>query len=411
MRLLILILFPVFSFGQITINGGGPGSVSINNGGPGSVKINYVQMFPVSLFNSATDNFTEWFGYTADGELSVTSSQIVYSGTTDKNVRLLDDNGSLALLHQYEYWTMSITFTAGAMSAGDEGFEIGLSQGSPGIVAGFRWKCDPAIANRFELQPEAESTNAGAAVTGNDYTPGETMTMTVSRNLNTLSCSVDGITSHVILGAAPYSTYLLPGNSTSFLLRFNHGSYTVNAMSISLPDSDFPYLFVGNSITQGKIATQYNLAYAQKLKAAFPRSQMFAGRGSRTNDIIDMLPAIIELNPQNVCIMIGINDIITGVSMANIQSRYTTILNTLATAGINVILISTMPNDNSTIGDEVASLNTWLQSNFSGLQYIDVFSVVKDGGANTMQAALRADGTHPNDAGMQLIYETILSEL
>lgn len=414
--ILFILLLPVIAPCQnITINAPGKGStVTINaEGKPSTVSVNRIQMFPLSLFDSDNgDSFTSKFGYAADGELSVTSSQIVYSGTTGKNVRFTNGlGGGVALLHQYEYWTMAMTFEPGAMSAGAEGFEIGLSQGSTGIVAGFRFKADPENANKFELQAESESANAGSAVEGNEYIPGYPMTMTVTRSLNVLTCTVDGVTASVTLGAAPYATYLLPGTSTSFLLRFNNGSFTVNSMRITLPDSNIPYLFVGNSITQGKIASQYNLAYAQKLKASFPRAQMFAGRGSRTNDIIDMLPAIVALNPENVCIMIGINDIITGISMGNIQTRYTTIISTLLGAGINVVLISTMPNSDADVGSSVVTLNSWLQSEYPSLKFIDVFSVVKDEGANTMKSALRADGTHPNDAGMNIIYQKILSEL
>lgn len=407
----LLIILPFFCFGQnVHINGTGT-PVRINGTGT-PLAINTPvpsTLTPVTLFDSDYESFIDGFTYSADGNLAVTSSTITYSGLTGKNLRFKKDGN--VLYHQYEYWTMRMECTFGAMPAGSTGMEIGLSQSTNGIEAGFEIKGHATDANKFILQPLAEDANAGSATTGNTFTPGDNMVIVLTRALNVLTITIDGVEASLTLGAAPYSSYLLPSTTTSFLFRFNSGTFTVTDFKLTLPNSGMSLICVGNSITQGKTASTYGGAWAQQLKTDYPDAQMFAGRSSKTAEIVDMLPAIVLLNPQKVVLMIGINDIITSVADATTKANYTTIVTTLQTAGITPVLVSVLPNNNTTTGASIVALNTWIDTNFSSLQFIDVFSVFKNPGDNAAQAAYLADPTHPNDTGMGVIYNKIKSDL
>lgn len=407
----IFIILPFFCFGQnVRINGTGA-TVRINGTGT-PLAINTPApsvLTPVVLFDSDSESFTDGFTYAADGTLTVNSSSIVYNGSTGKNIRFKKDGN--VLFHQYEYWTMRMEVTFGAMSAGSTGMEIGLSQGTLGIEAGFEIKGHATDANRFILQPVAENADAGSATTGNFFTPGENMVIEISRALNVITISIDGVTASLTLGAAPYSSYLLPSTTTSFLFRFNNGEFTVTDFSITLPNSGMSILCVGNSITQGKTASTYGGAWAQQLKTDYPDAQMFAGRSSRTSEIIDMLPAIILLQPVRVILLIGINDIVTGVADATLKANYGTIVSTLQSAGITPVLVSVFPTNNTTQGATIAAFNTWIDTTYASLQFIDVFSVLKNPGDNAAQSGYLADPVHPNQTGHDAIYNKIKSDL
>jgi lysophospholipase L1-like esterase len=410
----LLIILPFSCFAQnATINGAGV-KMSINGSGV-TASINQAPPpdapEPLTLFTSQSESFIDGFTYAADGALSVSADAVTYNGSTGKNLRF--KKAGNILYHQYEYWTQTYTITFGAMTAGSAGMEAGISQGTAGIVAGFEIEGHATDANKFIIQPVAEGVNAGSATTGNTFTPGESMTLVVSRALNVLTCTLDGVTATLTLGASPYSTYLLPSTTTSFLFRFNDGEFTVTDLDIILPDSEMSLLCVGNSITQGKTATTYGGAWAQLLKTDYPDAQMFAGRSSKTAEIVTMLPAIVLLNPAKVVLMIGLNDIVTSVADATTKANYTTIVNTLVAAGITPVLVSILPSSNATQGGTIATLNTWIDTEFPSLQYIDVFSVFKNPSDNAAQTAYLATGDsyHPSNTGHTVIYNKIKSDL
>lgn len=408
----LLIILPFFSFAQnVTINGTG-GKMTINGTGV-TASINQPEPpaadKPVTLFTSQSESFTDGFTYAADGTLSVSADAVTYNGSTGKNLRF--KRAGDILYHQYEYWTQTYTITFGAMTAGSAGMEAGVSQGTTGIVAGFKIKGHATDANRFIIQPVAEGVSAGSAVNGNTFTPGESMTLVVSRALNVLTCTLDGVEATLTLGATPYSTYLLPSTTTTFLFRFNNGEFTVTDLDIILPDSEMYLLCVGNSITQGKLSATYGSSWAQLLKADYPDAQAFAGRSSRTAEIVTMLPAIVLLHPVKVVLMIGLNDILTGVADATTKANYGTIISTLQSAGITPVLVSVLPDNNTTHGASIAAFNTWIDTTYSSLQFIDVFSVFKNPGDNAAQPGYLGDAAHPNDTGHSVIYNKIKSDL
>lgn len=402
--LFLILLFPFFAFSQaIPINGAG-NALAINGSGTTVFIETYPQ--PLDIFNSETSSFEDAFNHTNDAELNVQPGSIEFDGTTSHILELESDNA--ILYHQFESWSVEMTFDLGELSVNEGGLFIGIMSMNLNQRTGFFIKGHGGAANRWFLQAVANGTN-GSSIAGNSYTPGISVTVTLTRTLTEFSITVDdGISAKSLsfeVGFSPYASISMPAVVTRFALQFISGTFTVNNLRWMLPDSNLPFLFIGDSITQGQGASLLTLSYGQLLKGT-TRSQTFGGRSSTTSDILLTLGSIKLIAPRKVTILLGINDILTSVSMGTIQSNYSAIIDDLLLNGIQVNIISTLPYNNS-----VVTLNNWLQSTYPSLAYIDAYTTLKDPSGLDMDAAYSDDGVHPNDAGHDVIYNESTSVL
>lgn len=405
--LFISILFSIVSQSQVTINAAGrPSTTTINAPGkPGNSFVNRQLPAPAgTIYRSQDTPFTDGFSYTNDANLTVSTNQIAYNGSSGKRVDL-KYNGSI-LYHQFEYWSQTYTINLGAMAANVNGFIIGVRSTNADNLTGFHIKGHSSTANRFSIQAMANSINTGSLVAGHTYTPGAQVTITLTRTLRTLDLTInDGptpVTAQMVMGFDPYSTNYLPAVVTSFFMYFYTGTFTVTHYEAAIPYTNISFAFIGDSITQGQTTDTYEHSYGQLLKSLFSDGQVFAGRSSKTADIILTLPAIGILHPQKVTIMIGINDVVTSVPNATIQANYATIISGLQSYGIEVVLLSILPNGNNVIIN-----NNWLQSTYPSLQYVDLWTALKNPATINMNPAYSSDSVHPNTDGHNLIFTTI----
>lgn len=384
---------------------GTPSTATINAPGKGSIiTINRSQDGYTAIFDSQNESFTDGFSYTNDLELNVSENQIDYAGTADKQIDLIYD--ATPFYHLYEYWKITAIVELGAMAANDEGFFIGLKSSNLSRKTGFILKGHSSAANRFTLQPYVENANAGSAISGNVYTPGQLINITIERTLRTITMTVDDGTTPVEatleLGFGPYASNLLPNVITEFNIYFFEGDFSIKDFRAAIPFVGISFAFIGDSITQGQSATTYEGAYAQLLKSIFPDAQAFGGRSSKTADILLTLNAVKILRPQKVTILMGINDLLTGVDNTTTRTNYQDFVNGLIAAGIEPIIISILPYGNGAVNH-----NNWLQSTFPTLQYINAWAALKNPSTVNMDASYTADGVHPNDLGHAVLAETI----
>lgn len=391
---------------RLRVNKPGAKRIYVNKAGKPSAQVNPTVPAPAgTIYRSQDTPFTDGFAYTNDGNLTVSPTQIAYSGASGKRVDL-KYNGSI-LYHQYEYWSVSTTITLGAMAANANGFILGVRSTNADNLTGFHIKGNASTANKFNIQAMANSTNTGSAVVGHTYTPNSTsVVITLTRTLRTLDLIIDDgttpVTAQLVMGFDPYSSNYLPAVVTSFFMYFYTGTFTVTHYEAALPYTNISFAFIGDSITQGQTTDTYEHSYGQLLKTLFSDGQVFAGRSSKTADIILTLPAIGILHPQKATIMIGINDIVTSTPNATIQANYATIIAGLQSYGIEVVLISILPNGNNVIIN-----NNWLQSTYPLLKYVDAWTALKNPATINMNPAYSGDSVHPNTAGHGLLFNTI----
>jgi lysophospholipase L1-like esterase len=176
-------------------------------------------------------------------------------------------------------------------------------------------------------------------------------------------------------------------------------------------------VFMGDSITAN-----------WKLDKFFP-NKPYINRGisgqTSAQMLVRMFPDVIDLKPQVVVILAGINDVarVTGPSTANMIEENIEAMTELASShGIRVILCSITPVSDYTTTPQtkirppadILKLNGWIKSYAAGAGaiWVDYYSALVDE-RGMLKDVLSQDGLHPNERGYNLIapiLETAIQE-
>lgn len=162
-------------------------------------------------------------------------------------------------------------------------------------------------------------------------------------------------------------------------------------------------VFLGDSIT------------AAGLWNEFFEGRAIANRGvgsDRSSDILDRLDGIAALAPARVFLMMGINDITSGRSPAEIMIDYQSTVEALMAAGLDVIIQSTiqctpgMGRCTAVEVDAVNELNTSLKAYATerGIVFVELGPL---SGKQGLPVAFTYDGIHLNGVGYRTWVEAI----
>jgi lysophospholipase L1-like esterase len=173
-------------------------------------------------------------------------------------------------------------------------------------------------------------------------------------------------------------------------------------------------VFLGDSIT----------ANFQQLK--FHNNVLNYGvSGDRTIDVIERLRAVKDEDPDQLVLMIGINDVLTNHKIwftdlpISIKTTYEFIVKYLV-SNLNtnqIILCSILPissiitiprSEENLINEDIDQMNQFIKQLAikHHLTYIDLNQHFKD--ENKMKRSLTSDGVHLTDEGYELFYQKIL---
>jgi lysophospholipase L1-like esterase len=159
---------------------------------------------------------------------------------------------------------------------------------------------------------------------------------------------------------------------------------------VATPDT---IAFVGDSITA-----------AGPWQAAFPRHRVFnhGVPGDTSADVLARVPAIRSSGARTYVVMVGINDILTGLTVDGIAARIGAIHRELgATPDSRVLLQSTIPCEQVRCGARaraaVRDLNHRLRLQTPARDFLDLDPVLAD--SNGLRSAFTRDGVHLNPAG------------
>lgn len=163
-----------------------------------------------------------------------------------------------------------------------------------------------------------------------------------------------------------------------------------------LPDTRNEIVFLGNSITDG--AEWYELLGNKRIRNRGISADV-------TEGILLRLDAITKLKPAKIFIMIGVNDLARNMTVSQITSNYTTILERIKneTPKTKVYIESVLPVNPATgmalnhtnKTDLIIELNARLKelAAESGHTYIDLFSLMADAN-NHLPRKYSIDGLH-----------------
>ena len=157
------------------------------------------------------------------------------------------------------------------------------------------------------------------------------------------------------------------------------------------PDVDV--VMIGDSITQFGLWSEF-----------FPDKKI-ANRGiarNRSSDVKRRLDTIISTTPETAFLMIGINDLIKGVPVYEVENNIISIVNQLKLRGITVVVQSTLECSRKKCVDEINNdvkrLNTGIQKLLdNSVEFIDLNNFMS--GGDGLKRGYTTDGIHLNGKG------------
>lgn len=160
-----------------------------------------------------------------------------------------------------------------------------------------------------------------------------------------------------------------------------------------LPNSNGEIIFVGDSITD---RCEWNELFS---------SEKVINRGlsgDETIGVLNRLDEIIESNPQQIFLMIGVNDLRHGVPLDSVVKNYQHIIKTIRTnsPATEIIVQSILPVNNkiknaNTDNQTIVNLNKNIRkiSEEYNIEYVDLFSMFIDDKGN-LKSEYTNDGLH-----------------
>lgn len=236
----------------------------------------------------------------------------------------------------------------------------------------------------------------------------------ISGGLNTFECSATKESDGSVTGSAIWTeplSYPQTHFSTStgnFCIYNIAASIKVDYLKITVHDrKNIDSLIIGDSITHGAYATDMDGRWATQVGGTRTSYSVSGGSGDVTQRVLDKIQNLIDYNPTRALLMIGGNDILFSVAQATYRANYTSIRNQLVAAGIQVVHLLATPRTTT----DITALNTWIQATFTTDTIIDTYTPLKGTGTSLHATYDAGDGTHPNQAGHDLIASTIIAAL
>lgn len=133
--------------------------------------------------------------------------------------------------------------------------------------------------------------------------------------------------------------------------------------------------------------------------------------GDTVQLLLQRIDIVVNANPTDVYMIVGINDFWRGASATQIFKLYNGTINILKNAGIHVHVISTPKCNEAMKGTICVAANTKISllnaslSAVTGIDFIDVNSTLSDSGG--LKAIYTTDGIHLNSAGYSVVYGLI----
>jgi hypothetical protein len=345
---------------------------------------------------------------------SVVANKIQISNTEDS----LNFNNAIALpgFTALEYWKMEMSFTIDSVPSSTT-FGLGLGVNAWIALPDGTFLVNSGASSNFGVVDLSTDINAGKvtyfnvspseinarSTTAVPFNQGDQIVLIVERNFTFITISTYNATQK---SALVQTTYDFPSpitNANSILAsngRFSifslGGTYTVNSLQLSSSQVVRPdILVIGDSKTVGYQESTITNRLASILRKSFITSSANAGVGDTTAEVRSRLPEILAINPKQILLSIGCNDVRNGRTYLDANYKY--IVSTLQAAGIPVYHLCYYESD-----IDLSGLNEFINQNY-GSNVIDTYTITQ------LSGALYADGIHLTDVGNLLIYNEVIN--
>jgi lysophospholipase L1-like esterase len=222
------------------------------------------------------------------------------------------------------------------------------------------------------------------------------------RIIDTLTLDEETLTS--ASGAAGTTGYCYGRPSISVLA----GTVRVSKFQLYASVNDIDVLILGDSITEGA-TTADSTGFAQLTIDALNGDGWYDGDGGTisTNCLRRLRQDLRASTPPFVVIYIGANNANSDIDTTQFETDIVNIYNEIANAGATPVICTLTPNSNATVNSRVQTMNTFLLSRGWTLARFDLSLSLNNDGV-TYNAAVMADGVHPNTTGHALLKARLL---
>lgn len=301
-----------------------------------------------------------------------------------------------------ELWHISGGFISAAKSSTTYGFALGVRSTNPTSV-NVAVKFDATDGStRGRVLIYAGNNLVKTAIDSITFNAGDSIELHAERRVDTIfAWSVNvtkKITSLKTSFGYSYSTGQLTQNTGRFAVYSMGGTFDLYKLSINSNTPIRPdLLIIGDSKSAGYFANSPYDRWATIVRKSFPNLVLQAGSADRITDATDRLAETIGIQPKQVILCIGVNDVRNGLDSNTIKSSYNAYVSSLQSAGVNVIHL---------ISPKEVSLNFEWFSNFIKRIYPNDFIDAK---TEYCQNCLSGDNVHPNTKGNLMVADAVLN--
>lgn len=380
-----------------------------------ATKQNLFEKIGVIYSSNSWANLTD---FTSDGATVTVSSNKLSFTTVASSNPAAGANGQPPMLRLNTFtgldrWTVSAKIRINQTpSTTSYGFSVGVvgntslgNSSESAALAFFNTTTNGTLKGKVSCMVGTQNNIVGSSTQILTFSQNDLIDLRVERTLSNIVVSARNITtgSAVVSFSYNYNTNFADGTTNPFLPNSGNvvigqhgGSFLVEELIFKSDQIKRADLMV-ISDSKGIYNAPQDLSFVSLLKNKYRNVIWNGGPIDITQGVVSKLPEILALNPKQVVLAIGRNDLITGISSATWQANMVTIDTALTGAGISVYWTNGFKESASQ-----ATLKSYIETQFSG-RVINTFD------STDFAACLSADSIHPSVSGHEIIANTIIN--
>ena len=352
--------------------------------------------------------------FTANGTTpAITPQGLLFSGGEGTYTQSLDWNWATVL----PMWAITATITAGDISG--TSFGLGLGLRSVDTIddfnaVGYVDLSNSATSGLVYVDELGNSMMLHVATSSSalSFSAGDTIQLTVSRNLDTITATAQDITTNSATVRVSYqnlfsydTAYYISPNQGKFAVFNFGGTQTLTSLNIaSQAATGADLVCVGDSKTVAYGPDTYATGWCTAIQSNFS-TVVEAGAGDTSAQGLSTVPEIIALKPKAVILNIGRNDCCSSSTYTN----YASIVSQLQGAGITVYHL--LPLDENS-GLDQTPLAAFITSTYPEANIVNANPDTSSfASGNVPSGWLSPDNVHPGPIFEQSIVQQVLQFL
>lgn len=383
--------------------GGTSGDADSLNGQPAS----YYQKAQYNYLGSLYRKIS-WTGLTdftnASSGAAIVSNKIQFTGGTNSYSNYLSINYYTGL----QKWTQTVGVKIESKTSTSYGFAIGLqSINSSGSGYTFPFavqfnSTNGSDSGKIIIREGTSFTQRAISSTGLSFSANDSIVLAVERDHNTFTVKARNFTtdSDEISVSYVFTGSVIAPNTGRFTFYNLGGTNTLYYWDVfsKQPKNVSLYTLVDSKGGTYPEVTSYEKTWPAMLNAYFGSTASNSGAGDKTAEGLLLTNEIIAIQPRNVVIAIGSNDIRTSVATGAMTANIDTIYNRLTAAGIGVYFALMYESSISQ-----SSLISHLTTNYT-TRYIDAYSATQSN-----QNSVASDNVHLTDIGNDEVFTSVVT--